>query len=87
MPPPPVIYKAESLLLPCVPYRQFLQTSDSQGGVSQPFGTMAAPRESYRFLRHLSLKAANLTVPSVTAESQHMETQAAPAPTLVLPAG
>lgn len=45
------------------------------------------PRESYRFLRHLSLKAANLTVPSVTAESQHMETQAAPAPTLVLPAG
>lgn len=50
-------------------------------------GTMAAPRESYQFLRLLSLKAANLTVPSVTAESQHMETQAAPTPALVLPAG
>lgn len=32
-------------------------------------GTMAASREFYRFLRLLSLKAANLTVPSVTAES------------------
>lgn len=50
-------------------------------------GTMAAPREPYWFLRLLSLKAANLPVPSVTAESQYMETQVAPARALVLPAG
>lgn len=49
-------------------------------------GTMAASREFYRFLRLLSLKAANLTVPSVTAESQHMETGSS-CPALVLPAG